>query len=67
MHSNDHKRPDIIDSRFLNAINGQGGSSGNELWNIFDSQELSIDLINYVSGFEKSKKEASTKKTYQAS
>ncbi|MEL0208967.1 MAG: TonB-dependent receptor plug domain-containing protein, partial [Gammaproteobacteria bacterium] len=59
MHSNDHKRPDIIDSRFLNAINGQGGSSGNEMWNIFDSQELSIDLINYVSGFEKSKKEAS--------
>ena len=59
MHSNDHKRPDIIDTRFLNAINGQGGSSGNELWNIFDSQELSIDLINYVSGFEKSKKEAS--------
>ena len=59
MHSNDHKRPDIIDSRFLKAINGQGGTSGNELWNIFDSQELSIDLINYVSGFEKSKKEAS--------
>ena len=59
MHSNDHSRPDIIDSRFLDAINGKGGSSGNEFWNIFDSQNLSSDLIDYVRGYEQSEKEAS--------
>ncbi len=59
MHSNDHSRPDIIDSRFLDAINGKGGSSGNEFWNIFDSQNLSRDLIDYVRGYEQSEKEAS--------
>ena len=58
MHSNDHSRPDIIDSRFLDAINGKGGSSGNEFWNIFDSQNLSSDLIDYVRGYEQSEKEA---------
>ena len=41
-HSNDHYRPDIIDSRFLEALNGTtlGQSNGNLVyWNIFDSSQ----------------------------
>ncbi len=60
-HSNDHYRPDIIDSRFLEALSGttMGQSSGDiTYWNIFDSSQNSQELINYVKGAEVSSKEA---------
>ena len=63
-HSNEHYRPDIIDSRFLEALNGttMGQSSGNiTYWNIFDSTQNSQELINYVKGAEVSSKEATLK------
>ena len=61
-HSNDHYRPDIIDSRFLEALNGTTmGQSNGELiyWNIFDSSQNSQELIGYVRGAEVSSKDAS--------
>lgn len=61
-HSNDHYRPDIIDSRFLEALNGTtlGQSNGNLVyWNIFDSSQNSQELIDYVRGAEVSSKNAS--------
>jgi iron complex outermembrane receptor protein len=61
-HSNDHYRPDIIDSRFLEALNGtsSGQSNGNLVyWNIFDSSQNSQELIDYVRGAEVSSKDAS--------
>ena len=61
-HSNDHYRPDIIDSRFLEALNGTTmGQSNGELiyWNIFDSSQNSQELIDYVRGAEVSSKDAS--------
>jgi len=61
-HSNDHYRPDIIDSRFLEALNGttMGQSNGSLMyWNIFDSSQNSQELIDYVKGAEVSSKEAS--------
>ena len=63
-HSNDHFRPDIIDSRFLEALSGttMGQSSGDvTYWNIFDSSQNSQELINYVKGAEVSSKEATLK------
>ena len=60
-HSNDHFRPDIIDSRFLDSINGTTlGSSGADMvfWNLFDSSQNSQALINYVRGAETSTKQA---------
>jgi len=63
-HSNDHYRPDIIDSRFLEALSGttMGQSSENiTYWNIFDSSQNSQELINYVKGAEVSSKEATLK------
>ena len=57
-HSNKHFRPDIIDSRFLEAIKGFGGPNENETWNLFDSNQNSLELINYVKGAEISKREA---------
>ena len=63
-HSNDHYRPDIIDSRFLEALSGttMGQSSGDiTYWNIFDSSQNSQELINYVKGAEVSSKEATLK------
>ena len=60
-HSNDHVRPDIIDSRFLDSINGTTmGISGGDLlfWNLFDSSQNSQELIDYVRGAETSTKEA---------
>ena len=60
-HSNKHLRPDIIDSRFLDSINGTDmGISGGEIvfWNLFDSSQNSEALINYVRGSEKSVKKA---------
>ena len=61
-HSNDHYRPDIIDSRFLEALNGTtlGQSNSNLVyWNIFDSSQNSQELIDYVRGAEVSSKDAS--------
>jgi len=61
-HSNDHYRPDIIDSRFLEALNGttMGQSNvGLVFWNIFDSSKNSSELIDYVRGAEVSSKKAS--------
>ena len=55
-HSNNHFRPDIIDSRFLAAIKGNGGPSGNQTWNIFDSNQNSQLLIDFVRGAEVSSK-----------
>ena len=55
-HSNNHFRPDIIDSRFLAAIKGNGGPSGNQTWNIFDSNQNSQSLIDFVRGAEVSSK-----------
>ena len=55
-HSNDHFRPDIIDSRFLAAIKGNGGPDGNLTWNIFDSTQNPKSLIDYVRGAEVSSK-----------
>ena len=63
-HSNKHIRPDIIDSRFLDSINGTDmGISGGEIvfWNLFDSSQNSEALINYVRGSEKSIKKADLK------
>ncbi len=57
-HSNFHYRPDIIDSRFLAAIQGNGGPDGNEMWNIFDSSQNSQSLIDFVRGAEVSNKSA---------
>jgi iron complex outermembrane receptor protein len=57
-HSNDHFRPDIIDSRFLAAIKGNGGPEGNLTWNIFDSTQNPKSLIDYVRGAEVSSKVA---------
>ena len=57
-HSNDHYRPDIIDSRFLAAIKGNGGPNGNLTWNIFDSTQNPESLIDYVRGAEVSSKVA---------
>ena len=57
-HSNFHYRPDIIDSRFLAAIQGNGGPNGDEMWNIFDSTQNSQSLIDFVRGAEVSNKSA---------
>ena len=57
-HSNDHFRPDIIDSRFLAAIKGNGGPDGNLTWDIFDSTQNPKSLIDYVRGAEVSSKVA---------
>ncbi len=57
-HSNFHYRPDIVDSRFLAAIQGNGGSDGDEMWNIFDSSQNSQSLIDFVRGAEVSNKSA---------
>ena len=55
-HSNNHFRPDIIDSRFLAAIKANGGPDGDQTWNIFDSNQNSQSLIDYVRGAEVSSK-----------
>ena len=55
-HANVHLRPDTIDSRFEDALSGNGGPSGNLTWNIFDVSNHDPILIDYISGFEKSKR-----------
>ena len=58
-HENNHYRPDVIDSRFLNALNGLGGINGDLTWDIFDSNQIPDSLIDYVKGAEISNKKAS--------
>ena len=53
-HENFHNRPDTINSRMENAISGNGGSNGNQTWNIFDPLLNSEDLIQYIKGSEQS-------------
>ena len=58
-HQNKHNRPDIIDSRFQSAMQGSGGPSQNETWNIFEPELNSQSLIDYVRGAEISNKTGS--------
>lgn len=60
-HKNYHYRPDIIDSRFLDALNGNGGINGDETWNLFDSTMNSPSLIEYVTGAEISSRDSNLK------
>ena len=55
-HKNSHNRPDTIDSRFEDALNGIGGPDRNLTWNIFDISNHNPILIDYISGSEKSKR-----------
>jgi len=55
-HENEHNRPDFINSRFLDAIQGNGGPNGDLLWNVFDPRENSRELTNYLQGAEQSNK-----------
>lgn len=55
-HSNNHTRPDIIDSRFQDALVGQGGPNGDLTWNIFVPTENSAELVEYLRGAEVSSK-----------
>ena len=55
-HENEHNRPDFINSRFLDAIQGNGGPNGDLLWNIFDPRENSRELTSYLQGAEQSNK-----------
>ena len=55
-HSNNHTRPDIIDSRFQDALVGQGGPNGDLTWNIFIPTENSAELVEYLRGAEVSSK-----------
>ena len=56
-HKNEHNRPDFINSRFLDAIQGNGGPNGDLLWNVFDPRENPRELLTYLKGAEKSNKE----------
>jgi iron complex outermembrane receptor protein len=60
-HSNNHYRPDIIDSRFQEALTGtsMGIAGGDQVfWSIFDPSSNSQSLIDFVTGAEISTKEA---------
>ena len=57
-HSNLAVRPDIINSRFLEALAGRGGEKKNLSWNFFiDTNE--DELVQYVSGNLVAKKKGS--------
>ena len=56
-HKNEHNRPDIIDSRFQQALLGNGGENGDLTWNIFDHTQNSPELIDFVRGAEISTKD----------
>ena len=58
-HENKHTRPDTVESRFEQALLGQGGPDGNEQWNIFLPLENSPSLISYIKGSETSIKTGS--------
>jgi len=55
-HSNNHYRPDTINSRFENAIDGLGGPNADQKWNLIDSSANSESLIEFLKGAEISKK-----------
>lgn len=60
-HSNQHYRPDIIDSRFIDALDGVILNSDTDdefFWDIFTPSNNSSELIDYVTGAEKSNKES---------
>ena len=42
-------QPDTSTKRFTSAINGEGGISKNETWNLFDSLENSKSLVDWIS------------------
>ncbi|MDB4238462.1 TonB-dependent receptor [Gammaproteobacteria bacterium] len=48
-------QPDTSTSRFDAAINGVGGASGTESWNLFDPSANSAELIAYISSGERRK------------
>ena len=45
-------QPDTSTSKFGAAVNGVGGASGNESWNLFDPTSNSASLIEYISSGE---------------
>ena len=55
-HENFHNRPDTINSRMESAIAGNGGTNGNETWNLFNPLLNSTSLIEYIKGSEQSLK-----------
>jgi len=57
-HSNLAIRPDIINSRFLEALSGRGGETKNLSWNLF-SDTNEDELVQYVSGNLIAKKKGS--------
>ena len=57
-HSNLAVRPDIINSRFLEALAGRGGEKKNLSWNLF-SNTNEDELVQYVSGNLVAKKKGS--------
>ena len=60
-HANMHFRPDIIDSRFVDALDGVklNPSTGEDFfWDIFTPANNSNELIDYVTGAEVSNKKS---------
>ena len=60
-HANMHFRPDIIDSRFVDALDGVklNSSTGEDFfWDIFIPANNSNELIDYVTGAEVSNKKS---------
>ncbi len=57
-HSNLAIRPDIINSRFLEALAGRGGEKKNLSWNLF-SDTNEDELVQYISGNLVAKKKGS--------
>lgn len=60
-HANMHFRPDIIDSRFVDALDGVklNSSTGEDFfWDIFTPANNSNKLIDYVTGAEVSNKKS---------
>ena len=43
------QQPDTSTSRFSAAINGNGGSAGNQTWDLFTPSNNSADLIKWIS------------------
>ncbi len=57
-HSNLAIRPDIINSRFLEALAGRGGEKKNLSWNLF-SDTNEDELVHYIGGNLVAKKKGS--------
>ena len=58
-HKNFMSRPDIVNSRFIAALNNTGGPDSNLTWNLFDYSQNSDVLKEYISGSEDSKYKSS--------